>query len=224
MTGAVTRIKICGVRTPRIARCAADAGADMIGLVFVERSPRCVTIEQARPIAEAVRSRVEIVALVMHPDEQAGLIERIEQAIRPTMFQFHGRYLRSIAQTEGPRFMCAASFDEATFAGDVKRIRGSMANASRCAGLIVDTPDPSDIGGGTGRTFDWRMLRDKLDAMSLDLPLVLAGGLDAQNVAEAIGIVRPAMVDVSSGVETQRGVKDPGLIEAFCRAVRGDRS
>jgi len=211
-----TRIKICGVRSPEIARAAANAGADAVGIVFVAKSPRCVTIDEARAVIAALPAFVEPVALFS--DASLADIRQITAAIDVRTVQLHG--------SESPA--------DAASLTDLRVIKAiNLADAAHTiwlaapmpvniVGLLVDSPPApggdAPLSGGGGHTFDWSTL-DALDRAALPA-LILAGGLSAANVGDAIARVRPYAVDVSSGVESSRGVKDAAKVRAFCDAVR----
>lgn len=209
------RIKVCGIKTPDIAEAAVDAGADMVGVNFVERSPRCVTIDQAAAISQGVAGRAEVVGLFL--DGEPDAMRRAAGQANLSMLQLHGRVDAALLRELEPiRVMVSLPFDAHA---EAALLRWNEDPPPNLAALLVDTPDPSKIGGGTGVAFDWHALRESLDRVRPNLPIILAGGLTPDNVAEAIAAVRPWMVDVSSGVESTRGVKDAGLVRAFCRAV-----
>lgn len=200
-----TRIKICGLRSPEMVDAAAQAGADAIGFVFYAKSVRALTLEQALPLAERLPPFVTPVGLFVNA--APAQIEAALRAIPNLLLQFHGDespadcerwgrpYLRAVAVTPGTRLLDLAS-----------RHPGAQA-------LLLDAP-VEGYGGG-GKVFDWSLL-----AANEHSRLVLSGGLNAANVGDGIRQVRPWAVDVSSGVESSRGVKDPDLIHAFCAAVR----
>ena len=209
-----TRIKICGIRDIESAQAAVDAGADAIGLVFVKASPRHVTVDQARAIVRSLPPFVEPVGLFV--DEALEHVRDTCMAVGLHTVQLHGRetidYARKLNDC---RVIKAATI------GDEKHTTWfTHLKPHHIVGLLLDAPPApdSDLTGGSGVTFDWKAI-DSLDRKSLPL-LILAGGLTAANVGEAIRIVKPFAVDVSSGVESSRGIKDPGLIRAFCDAVR----
>lgn len=217
-----TRIKICGIRRPEHARVAAEAGASAVGLNFVERSPRYVTLEQARAVIDALPPLVEPVGLFV--DAPIGHVRETAAALGLRTVQLHGgedpAYARGLAPL---RVIRGLAFDQANF---VATARLWAEECSNLTGLLIDAPPASAdaLTGGSGRAFDWTALvevcRRAADPPPLTPPpLILAGGLNPQNVAAAIAAVRPWAVDVSSGVEQSRGVKDPRLIAAFCAAV-----
>ena len=214
-----TRIKICGIRTPDIAEAVVEAGADMIGVNFVEKSPRCVTLDEAAAVSATVAGRAEVVGLFK--DGEANAMRDAVRHASLDRLQLHGWIDEPLIGELNPiELIPAVSYDQ--------RIDQIIAEwdvvALDCAhvtALIIDTPDPSGIGGGTGTTYNWHALREAIDKVQPTLPIVLAGGLTPDNVTEAIETVRPWMVDVASGVESSRGVKDVGRIRAFCDAVRG---
>jgi phosphoribosylanthranilate isomerase len=201
-----TRIKICGITRPEDAWRAAELGADAIGLVFYEPSPRNVSIEQASEILDILPPFVTSVGLFVNAS--ADEIHNILELLNLDLLQFHG--------DEPPEF--CASFDRPW----IKAIRMAegvdlQAEAERYAdawGLLLDAYHPA-LPGGTGESFEWERVPD-------DLPtsVILAGGLRAENVGEAIRTVRPYAVDVSGGVEAEKGVKDWGKMADFVAAVR----
>ena len=212
----IPRVKICGITRPDDGRHAARAGADAIGLVFYPPSPRYVSPRQAADIVAALPPFVTTVGLFVDapPEQIAALLEQVPL----DMLQFHG--------DESPAY-CAAFQRPWIKAlrmrdGVDPRAEAERYGAAGARGLLVDSYVPG-VPGGTGERFDW----DRLPA-DPSLPLVLAGGLDPANVAEAVRRVRPWAVDVSGGVEVlgvdgrrQGGIKDPGAVSAFIRAARG---
>ena len=211
------RVKICGVRTPEIARAAADAGADAIGVVFAASSPRYVTREEAAAVVAAVPAFVETVGLFVTPDAEEILATA--EALGLSMVQLHGPTVAELVEELWPRrVIAAAAFDPAT--GDETLYKWDQLHAkfNNLAAVLFDTPD-AKAQGGTGRSFDWAALRGAIDRVKPRVPVILAGGLTPTNVAEAAKVVRPWAVDVSSGVESSRGIKDAGKIESFCAAV-----
>ncbi|MCX8098056.1 MAG: phosphoribosylanthranilate isomerase [Casimicrobiaceae bacterium] len=219
-----TRIKICGLKHPEHVDAAVEAGADALGFVFFAPSPRAVTIEQAATLAARVPAFVSTVALFV--EAEVEFVQRVLQAVRVDALQFHGsrrvEHERYCAQFGRPYIKAAAvdaAFDLLEF------VRGYPSAAA----LLLDSP--SSGHGGSGRSFDWRRVsseppREQLSSEAnrgagVPAPrIVLSGGLTAHNVAEAIAMVRPYAVDVSSGVEVRRGEKSTALIYAFCQAVR----
>ncbi|MBD3651789.1 MAG: phosphoribosylanthranilate isomerase [Alcanivorax sp.] len=212
----IPRVKICGITRPDDGRHAARAGADAIGLVFYPPSPRYVSPRKAADIVAALPPFVTTVGLFVDapPEQIAALLEQVPL----DMLQFHG--------DESPEY-CAAFQRPWIKAlrmrdGVDPRAEADRYGAAGARGLLVDSYVPG-VPGGTGERFDW----DRLPA-DPSLPLVLAGGLDPANVAEAVRRVRPWAVDVSGGVEVlgvdgrrQGGIKDPGAVSAFIRAARG---
>mgnify|MGYP003146948554 FL=1 len=212
----IPRVKICGITRPDDGRHAARAGADAIGLVFYPPSSRYVSPRQAADIVAALPPFVTTVGLFVDaPKEQ---IDALLEQVPLDMLQFHG--------DESPHY-CAAFRRPWIKAlrmrdGVDARAEADRYRAAGARGLLVDSYVPG-VPGGTGERFDW----DRLPA-NPTLPLILAGGLDPANVAEAVRRVRPWAVDVSGGVEVlgvdgrrQGGIKDPGAVSAFIRAARG---
>ena len=219
-----TRIKICGVRDPQTARVAAAAGADAIGLNFVEGSPRQVSINQAQQIVGALPGFIEPVPVFVDADPVQ--IRDTASRLGISTVQLHGDETPQDAAALAPlRVIKALPFDTDRL---LDRIETWRRNCNNLVGLLIDTPPPTSNPdpahrGGSGTSFDWRALAASLPAdppATSSVGIILAGGLTPANVGQAIGAVRPFAVDVSSGIESSRGVKDPGLIERFCEAVR----
>ncbi len=202
----MTRIKCCGMTRAGDALLAARLGADAIGLVFTPRSRRQVTLARAREIVAALPPFVVTVALFM--DDEASLVRQVLDEVRPTLLQFHGNESDAWCAQFGHPFLKAIAMGEGVAA--LPRLR----EYPQAAGLLLDGHAAGEAGG-SGRTFDWSLLPD-----GLAQPLVLAGGLHAGNVGEAVRAARPWAVDVASGVESAPGIKDPARLEAFIRAVR----
>lgn len=206
-----TRVKICGITRPEDALHAADEGADAIGLVFYDKSPRCVTPGQAADICKILPAFVTAVALFK--DEAADTIRQVLEQVPLDLLQFHGSESAEFCRQFGKPYIKALGMDVG--------MEGSENNISRLAdayfdarGLLLDSHAPG-AAGGTGESFDWNTI-----PQDLPQPLILAGGLDVDNVAEAIRTVKPYAVDVSSGVESEKGFKDADLITAFMNKVR----
>jgi phosphoribosylanthranilate isomerase len=201
-----TRIKICGITRVEDALAAARAGADAIGLVFAEQSPRRITPEQARSIAEALPPFVTTVALFVNAD--AAEVARIIHRVRPDCLQFHGE--------ESPEY-CAAFGLPWLKAARVRPGVDLLQFAARfqaAQGLLLDAYSPA-AHGGTGERFDWGLIPS-----AMPRPVVLAGGLTPANVGQAVHVARPWAVDVSSGVELAPGIKDAAKIAAFVKEVK----
>lgn len=200
-----TRIKICGLRTEADVLAAIDAGADAVGFVFVRSSPRYINPEAAAELACMLPPFVDAVGLFA--DQKAAEICELAGEACIEIVQLHGREDLQCVELVRDEFMV------------IKGIRYSAQNVRQWAGtdsidmLLVDGSE-----GGQGQTLDWASLAAQRD--SINAPLMLAGGLTPENVGQAIAMVRPYAVDVSSGVENQPGVKDPTLIRQFCAAVR----
>jgi phosphoribosylanthranilate isomerase len=207
-------VKICGLSTPETLDAALDAGADMVGFVFFPPSPRHLAFETARVLAGRVRGRAQKVALTVDAEEK--FLQSVVEALRPDMLQLHGvestDRVESLRSTFGLPVMKAVPI---AVKDDLARIATYAAVADR---LLFDARAPRDATrpGGLGNTFDWRLLQD----VKPGVPFMLSGGLDADNVGEALRITRASGIDVSSGVERAPGVKDPDKIRAFIRAAR----
>lgn len=202
-----TRIKICGIRTVEAALAAADAGADAIGFVFAPASPRYIDPDQAWRIATTLPPMLATVGVFVDPSLDQFC--DVEQVCPTTLSQLQGREPESLVRQCGPGVIRAIRFNPDS-------IRAELARWSAIEEVDAILVDGS--AGGAGQAFDWNALAHVRDACTK--PLIIAGGLNADNVAQAIHAVRPYAVDVSSGVESAPGVKDPRLIQRFCQAVR----
>jgi len=207
-------VKICGLSTRETLEAALDAGADMVGFVFFPPSPRHLSLEIGRELGRQVKRRALKVALTVDADD--AMLDNIMDALAPDILQLHGKEsvarLRDIKQKFGRPVMKALPVETSA---DLAVLPGYAAVADR---ILFDARPPKDATrpGGLGAPFDWHLL-ERLD---LNLPYMVSGGLHAGNVAEALRLTDAGGVDVSSGVESAPGVKDPGLTEAFIRASR----
>jgi len=210
-----TRVKICGIKDVDSALAASDAGADAIGLVFVSKSPRCVTMEEAEKIIGALGPFVEPVALFCDAPTERVISMTHELGIHT--IQLHGNEPISYVNYLEPSAHQVIKAMAATTDLDVMLWLEQCANLSA---ILLDTPPAKDatLTGGSGETFDWSAFSP--DARHGWPATILAGGLNPANVGDAIRAMRPYAVDVSSGVEATRGVKDVQLIHDFCAAVR----
>lgn len=205
-----TRVKICGITRPQDALAAAQAGADAIGLVFYPASPRAVEIDQAGEIVEALPPFVTTVGLFVDAGEAE--IRRILEVIPLDLLQFHGDETPDACRRYGRPYLKALRMREQA------DVIATAKHYHDAAGLLLDTYKAGQPGG-TGERFDWRRI-----PATLPKPIVLAGGLTPENVAEAVLMARPYGVDVSGGVEAQKGIKDVYKIQSFIAEVeRGDR-
>ena len=199
------RIKICGLTRVEDVRAAVAAGADAIGLVFYANSPRHVDLAQAAALARAVPPFVTIVGLFVNEDP--AQVRRTLAAVPIHLLQFHGdedeAYCRQFDRPFVKAARVAPGMDLLQYAGAFPSAQAILLDA------FVD-----GFGGG-GKVFDWSLI-----PQGLTTPIILSGGLDEGNVADAIRRVRPAAVDVSSGVELSKGIKDAEKIRAFVAAVR----
>ena len=207
-------VKICGLMTPDAVDAALSAGADMVGFVFFPPSPRNLGAEAARTLGARVKGRALKVALSV--DASDDFLAASIEALKPDMLQLHGKETPDRVVVVRIRFglpvMKALPIETRA---DLPPIHLYDKIAER---LLFDARAPREAPrpGGLGKTFDWRLLEN----LNLPAPFMLSGGLDANNVAEAIRVTRAPSVDVSSGVERSPGVKDPDKIHAFVRAAR----
>jgi phosphoribosylanthranilate isomerase len=207
-------VKICGLNSPDALDAALDAGADLTGFVFFQPSPRHLSFEKARALASQVKNRAKKVALTVDADDAA--LERIVEALRPDILQLHGHEtpgrVSDLKKRYGLPVIKALPVETKL---DLKVVADYAAVADW---LLFDARPPREATrpGGLGQPFDWALLQS-IDSAT---PFMLSGGLDAENVAEALAITRASGVDVSSGVERSPGVKDPEKIRAFVRTAR----
>lgn len=201
----MTRIKCCGMTRVEDAVLAAQLGVDAIGMVFTARSKRCVSLARARAIVDALPPFVSTVALFM--DDEASLVRQVLNEVRPTLLQFHGAESDPWCVQFGHPFLKAIAMGGAAASP-------SFSEHPHAAAILLDGHGLGEAGG-SGKAFDWNLM-----PADLGCPLMLAGGLDADNVSAAIRIAHPWAVDVASGVESAPGIKDPYKMSAFVRAVR----
>jgi phosphoribosylanthranilate isomerase len=195
------RVKICGITRIHDLHAACDAGADALGFVFYEKSPRHVTIPNATALVRELPPFVQSVGLFVNA--APALIESILQVVPLDMLQFHGDETPADCARYGRPYIKAVRVNQDT---DLLKCAADF-DAAR--GLLLDAYVPG-VPGGTGERFDWSLI-----PASLPKPVILSGGLTPDNVAEAIQRVHPWAVDVSSGVEASRGIKDPNKIAQF---------
>ncbi len=211
-------VKICGLKTPDALDAALEAGADLVGFVFFAPSPRHVSYEAARELGQRVEGRAAKVALTVDADD--ATFERIVAELSPDMLQLHGRESPEQVRVLKKKFdLPVMKAIPVQTADDL----GAVAAYSKIADrLLFDARAPRHATrpGGLGKAFDWTLLQN----LDPGLPFMLSGGLDADNVAEALRITRAPGVDVSSGVERAPGEKDPDKIRIFVRAARAAAS
>jgi phosphoribosylanthranilate isomerase len=201
-----TRVKICGITSVSDGLAAARHGADAIGLIFYPPSPRLVTLERAREIAASLPAFVARVAVFVNPP--AADVNAAIRACRPDVLQFHGEETADFCRGFSMPYLRALRVRPGV------DLLESLSPFGDAAGWLLDAYR-QELYGGTGEAFDWELVPRELAR-----PLILSGGLDVENVGAAIRRVRPWAVDVSSGVEAAKGVKDERRIAAFMEAVR----
>ncbi|UCI19757.1 phosphoribosylanthranilate isomerase [Mesorhizobium sp. B2-1-8] len=214
-------IKICGLKTDQAMAAALAGGASHVGFIFFPKSPRYVEPVEAGRLREAARGKALAVAVTV--DAKDAFLDEIVEKMQPDMLQLHGsetpERVAELKARHGLPVMKALPLSEAA---DLDRIRPFIGVADR---FLFDAKPPrgSELPGGNGVTFDWRILAG-LDA---GIDYMLSGGLNAANIGDALRLANPPAIDISSGVESAPGIKDPALIEQFFRAVRaarGDRA
>lgn len=200
-----TRSKICGITSVADAKAACDAGADAIGLVFYKKSPRYVKPEVARAICETLPPFVTAVGLFVDMDRD--VLESILEQVPLGLLQFHG------AESEPECLGYKLPYIKAVRVRSCADVENAERDYPSAQGLLVDTYREG-VPGGTGEVFDWELLPSKRT-----LPLILAGGLNPDNVRNAIRLVKPFAVDVSGGVERAKGIKDHAKVLRFLNEV-----
>ncbi|RVD51451.1 MAG: phosphoribosylanthranilate isomerase [Mesorhizobium sp.] len=210
-------IKICGLKTDQAVAAALAGGASHVGFIFFAKSPRYVEPAEAGRLREAARGKALAVAVTV--DANDAFLNEIVEKMRPDMLQLHGSEtpvrVAELKARHGLPVMKALPLSEAA---DLERIKPFVGIADR---FLFDAKPPkgSELPGGNGVAFDWRILAG-LDA---GIDYMLSGGLNAANIGDALRLANPPAIDISSGVESAPGVKDPALIEQFFRAVRAAR-
>ncbi len=207
-------VKICGLSTPEALDVALDAGADMVGFVFFPPSPRHLSYEAARPLGRRVRARAQKVALTVDADD--AVFDALVEAVQPDLLQLHGKESPARVTALQKRFGLPVM---KAIAVETEDDLAAMAPYAGIADrLLFDARAPREATrpGGLGKSFDWHLLEN----IASGVPFMLSGGLDPDNVAEALRITRAPGVDVSSGVERAPGEKDPDKMRAFIRAAR----
>lgn len=208
-------VKICGLKTPETLDAALAAGADMVGLVHFGKSPRHVDIAAADALAQRARGRAQVVALVVDPDDD--LLSALAERVRPDLFQLHGRETPERVAAIRERF--ATPVMKAIGIAEEADLARVPPYAAVCDRLLFDAKPPRSadaLPGGNGLSFDWRLVC----ALDPGRPAMLSGGLTSATVGAAIALTRMRAVDVSSGVESAPGHKDPIAIAAFTAAAR----
>lgn len=212
-------VKICGLSTPETVDGAIAAGASLVGLVFYPRSPRHVSLDKAASLAARARGKARIVALIVDADDAA--IAAIDKAVNPDLFQAHGS--ETPERIAAIRALTAKPVIKAIKVKDETDIAGADAYAGKASLILFDAKAPESLKhalpGGNGLAFDWSLLGK---GGSQD-GFILSGGLNPQNVAEAIRVTGAPIVDVSSGVESAPGVKDLSLLRKFIEAAKSAR-
>jgi len=208
------RVKICGIRDEETLETVIDAGADFFGLVLFPPSPRHVDMDAAARLADRARGRISIVALTVDADDTQ--LEEIARRIRPDFLQLYGS--ETLERAIHISKILESEIIKAFRIRDARDLKAAAAWRERMAFPLFDAwvdPERAErLPGGTGHVFDWSLLE------GWEGDFMLAGGLTPENVAEAVRLTGAPMVDVSSGVEKARGVKDPDRIRAFVDAAR----
>ncbi|MDG4813156.1 phosphoribosylanthranilate isomerase [Hydrogenovibrio sp. 3SP14C1] len=208
-----TRVKICGITNITDAKAAVEAGADAIGFVFYEKSPRAVTIDQAWSIFQNLPAFVTTTALFVNPS--AVLVQKVIEELKVDLLQFHGDESPAFCEQFSRPYIKAIRMQAET---DLELLADQYASSQ---GLLLDTY-VKGIPGGTGAAFNWDWVSPE-KRQKMTLPVILAGGLSEENVGQGIESVHPWAVDVSGGVELTPGQKSSKKIQAFIQAVNDVR-
>ena len=201
-----TRVKFCGMTRPQDAEAAVALGVDAVGLIFAQGSPRFISVERAVIIRRRLPAFVQAVALFRNAE--AGFVRGVIDALQPDLLQFHGDESAAFCEGFARPYLRAVPMKGAA---NVARWEREFASASA---LLLDAHGPGEAGG-QGVTFDWQALQGRTSR-----PYVLAGGLTPDTVGDAVRLLRPYAVDVSSGIESAPGVKDEAKMRRFIEAVR----
>jgi phosphoribosylanthranilate isomerase len=204
----MTRVKVCGIRRPEDARLAVELGASALGFIFWPSSPRFVEPDRARAIVEGLPPFVASVGVFV--DQPIEDVKRVASTLKLSVVQLHGR------EAAGDYALGGWTIVKAISVGADTQAESAVSQVPRDVGVLLDAHDPVRKGG-TGRTIDWTIA----SRLARIRPVILSGGLNADNVRQAIDTVRPHAVDVSSGVESGPGVKDADKLRAFFAAVSG---
>ncbi len=206
MEFARTRIKMCGMTRKEDALAACDAGADAIGFVFYPPSPRCVSIAAAAEISQSISTFVDKTALFVNAD--AGYIREVLSETKADVIQFHGDETELFCQQFGKPYIKAIRVKDAS------QLSEQLKEHRKANSIMLDAYVPG-VPGGTGQSFDWALIPDDLKTR-----LILAGGLNPENIVDAISAIRPYAVDVSGGIELSKGIKSSLRIREFAAKVR----
>ena len=207
-------VKICGLSTRETLDTALEAGADMVGFVFFPPSPRHLSLEIARELGRQAKGRATKVALTVDADD--ATLENIVETLQPDLLQLHGKETTARVRDIKAKFaLPVMKVIAVETSADLGALPGYASVADR---ILFDARAPKGATrpGGLGAVFDWHLLEN----LDLKLPFMVSGGLNAGNVAEAVGVTRAGGVDVSSGVARTPGIKDPEMIRSFIRAAR----
>ena len=205
-----TRVKICGITRGEDAQLAVNAGADAIGLVFYEKSPRFVNTTSAAEISQLIPAFVSRVALFKDAEQQ--MVESVLGQVEVDLIQFHGSETADYCEQFNRPYIKAIGMKGTEHDADF--LIASAESYQSAKALLLDGHAPGEAGG-TGESFDWTSIA------TVEKPMVLAGGLTSENVRQAISLVQPYAVDVSSGVESAPGIKDKDKVAAFMQQVKG---
>lgn len=198
-----TRIKICGIKHINDALKAIECGVDAIGLIFVEKSPRFIGLQDAHEISKSIPPFVTVVGLFMN--STAETVRETLKSVPLTLLQFHGDETSDFCEQFNMPYIKVLGMNESV---DIESFAKEHPKAK---GILLD----NEKGGGTGESFDWSLV-----PQNSSIPIILAGGLNPENVAAAVETVKPYAVDVSSGVESETAVKDHKKIEQFIKEVQ----
>lgn len=208
------KVKICGIKTPDIASLAANNGVEFIGLIFFEKSPRNVSFEEAKIVSDSIKGKAKMVAVLVSPDDE--FISELLSHFTPDYIQLHGsespERVKGIKEKFGINIIKAISV---ATEDDIKKAEEYNGIADYIL-FDANPPKNSDLPGGNAVSFDWEILKD----INIKTPWILSGGLNADNIEQAILTSKAKFIDVSSGVEKIFGEKDEKLIKNFLKTVQ----
>ncbi|RLA07579.1 MAG: phosphoribosylanthranilate isomerase [Gammaproteobacteria bacterium] len=202
------RIKICGITDEKTAYFCAMQGVDAIGLVFYDKSPRHITLKKAIEIKNSLPPFMDIVALFMN--ENKDIIKKIQDRLQPDYLQFHGQESESFCNSFQQKYIKAIAM------GDDKNGDDKFNDYDSSSGILLDSHREGQAGG-SGKKFNWHSIAKLKN--NIKKPLILAGGLKVENIKEAIKTIQPYAVDLSSGVESSKGIKSQKMIKDFVEMI-----
>lgn len=206
-------IKTCGLKTPEIVAHSVNNGADQIGFIFFEKSPRHVSVTQAAQAALPARGKAKIVAVTVDANDE--YLDEIAQGLKPDVMQLHGKESPERVQTVKDRYQLPVMKAFSIRTGDDLKKIAPYKDIANLMLLDAKAPEGSELPGGNGVSFDWSLLKE----LDPEIDFMLSGGLNSENICEAMKNTRAMGLDVSSGIENSPGNKDKSLMDGFFLAI-----